>query len=157
MTPSGSPLEAAAGTYRESSPRQRSTGGPPAVVPATRGLPATVWNAVSAAVGAVMGLLPHVLHHVGLLAGAALVTGVTGNRAFGIAGLLLSIPMLMRLHRRFRTWKAPAAAIAVFAVAFSLSAFVVGPALTDDRAQPVQPPTPPSGPGPAGHDSHHGG
>jgi hypothetical protein len=150
-------VEPAAVTHAEPEPHQRSNGGPTVATPAARGLPATVWNAVSAAAGAVMGLLPHVLHHVGLLAGAALVTGATGNLAFGIVGLLLSIPMLRRLHRRFRTWKAPAAAVAVFAVAFSLSAFVVGPALSDDRAEPAQRPTPPSGPSLAGHDSHHNG
>lgn len=37
-------------------------------VPADRGVLATVWNAITAAVGGIMGLVPHVLHHVGLLA-----------------------------------------------------------------------------------------
>ena len=100
---------------------------------------ATLWSAVTAAVGAVMGLLPHLLHHVSFLAGAALVTGVGGNLLFGALGLLLSVPLLRRLYRRFGTWKAPAVAVAVFAIMFSLSAFVIGPAISG---------TDPAGPGP---------
>lgn len=60
---------------------------------------ATLWNAVTAAVGAVMGLLPHLLHHVSIFAGAVLVTGVGGNLLFGALGLLLSVPLLRRLYR----------------------------------------------------------
>jgi hypothetical protein len=111
-----------------------------------------VWGAVSAAIGAVMGLLPHVLHHVGLLAGAALVTGVAGNLLFGAVGLLLSIPLLRRLHHRFGTWKAPAIAVALFAMMFALSALVIGPAISDDADQPDVPVRTPT---PSEHDSHH--
>ena len=57
-----------------------------------------------------MGLVPHVLHHVGIIAGAALVTGVGGNLLFGVLGLVMSVPLLRRLYRRFHTWKAPASA-----------------------------------------------
>lgn len=102
-----------------------------------RGPLAALWNAVTAAVGAVMGLLPHLLHHVSFFAGAALVTGVGGNLLFGALGLLLSLPMLRRLYRRFGTWKAPTAAVAVFAVMFSLSAFVIGPAISDTDPEPT--------------------
>lgn len=97
----------------------------------------TLWSGLTAVVGAGMGLMPHVLHHVSFFAGAALVTGVGGNLAFGALGLLFSIPLLRRLHRRFRTWKAPAAALAVFSVMFSLSAFVIGPAISGDDPAPA--------------------
>ena len=65
-----------------------------------------------------------------LVAGAALFTGVTGNALFAVLGLLTSLPLLRRLHRRFDTWRAPAVALAAFAVMFSLSAFVIGPAIS---------------------------
>lgn len=107
-------------------------------LPATeRGVVATVWSGLTAVVGAAMGLVPHVLHHVSFFAGAALVTGLGGNLAFGALGLLLSMPLLRRLYRRFRTWKAPATALVVFATMFSLSAFVIGPAISGDDAPPA--------------------
>lgn len=102
-----------------------------------RGRLATLWNGITAAVGAVMGLLPHLLHHVSFFAGAALVTGVGGNLVFGALGLLLSVPMLRRLYRRFGTWKAPTVAVAVFAVMFSLSAFVIGPSISGTDREPA--------------------
>lgn len=108
--------------------------------PGRRGFAATVWSGLTAVVGAVMGLVPHVLHHVSFFAGAALVTGVGGNLAFGALGLLFSVPLLRRLYRRFRTWKAPAVALVVFATMFSLSAFVIGPAISgDDDPAPAPP------------------
>ena len=119
-----------------------------------RGVVATVWSGLTAVVGAVMGLLPHVLHHVSFLAGAALVTGVGGNLAFGVLGLLFSIPLLRRLHRRFRTWKAPAAALVVFAAMFSLSAFVIGPAISGDDPPPPAP-APGQSVSPEEHEQHH--
>jgi hypothetical protein len=118
-----------------------------------RGVVATVWSGLTAVVGAVMGLLPHVLHHVSFFAGAALVTGVGGNLAFGALGLLFSVPLLRRLHRRFRTWKAPAAALVVFAAMFSLSAFVIGPAISGDDTPPA--PTPDETVSPDEHKQHH--
>ena len=117
-----------------------------------RGRLAALWNAVTAAVGAVMGLVPHLLHHISFLAGAALVTGVGGNLLFGALGLLLSVPLLRRLYRRFQTWKAPAVAVAVFAVMFSLSAFVIGPAISDTDPEPAPGPTEPIDPD---HREHH--
>jgi hypothetical protein len=96
------------------------------------------------AIAGVLGLVPHVLHHVGLLAGVALVSGTGGTIAFAILGLLLSVPLLIRLYRRYDTWRAPAIALAVFAVMFSLSSFVIGPAISGD-----------SGSAPAGHEQHH--
>lgn len=90
----------------------------------------TLWNGLTGAVGVVTGLAPHVLHHVGLLAGTALVAGAGGTALFGVIGVVASIPMLRRLKRRFRSWWAPAIALAVFAVMFSVSAFVVGPRIS---------------------------
>lgn len=114
---------------------------------------AAVWNAVTAVIATVMGLAPHVLHHIGLFAGAAFVVGVGGNLLFGALGLLLSIPLLRRLHRRFGTWKAPALAVAVFAVMFSISAFVIGPAISS--SEPAEAPQPAGTPSPAEHSAHH--
>lgn len=114
-----------------------------------------------AAIGTVMGLLPHVLHHASLLAGAALVTGLGGNLLFAAAGLLLSVPLLRRLYRRFDTWKAPAIAVAVFAVMFALSALVIGPAISGGSPTDSQPGTPTNPTSPAGtpspdeHSGHH--
>jgi VIT1/CCC1 family predicted Fe2+/Mn2+ transporter len=120
-----------------------------------RSVLATAWSAVTALVGGIMGLLPHLLHHVGLLGGAVLVTGATGNVVFAVLGLVLSLPLLRRLYRRFGTWKAPALALAVFALMFSLSAFVIGPAINNDNPSPDRPPA--QTPGPDDHEGHHGG
>ena len=87
-----------------------------------------VWNALVGAIGLLVGLLPHVLHHVTLLAGTALVAGSGGTALFGALGLLASVPFLLRLHRRFGTWRAPAIGLLVGAALFSLSTFVIGPA-----------------------------
>ena len=38
--------------------------------------------------------------------------------------------MLRRVYRRFGTWRAPAVGLVVFAVMFTLSAFVIAPAIT---------------------------
>lgn len=122
----------------------------------------TVWrlkvagarDAVSAGVGVLMGLVPHVMHHIGLLAGAALVTGVIGNAAFFAVGLVLSIPLLRRLYRRFHTWLAPTVAIVVFAALFSLSALVIGPAISGDPASDTGPTSPAQTPS-QDHGEHH--
>lgn len=99
-----------------------------------------VRDTVSAVLGAALGLLPHVMHHVSLFAGALVVTGAGGNLLFGALGLLMSVPLLRRLLRRFGTWKAPALALAVFVALFSLSTFVIGPALNGDAAATPDPP-----------------
>lgn len=98
------------------------------------GLLARSWRWISAAFGTLLGLLPHLLHHTSLIFGAALVTGTGGNVLFGALGLLFSVPLLRRLYRRFKTWKAPAIAVAVFVAMFSVSAFVIGPAISDGLA-----------------------
>jgi predicted PurR-regulated permease PerM len=93
-------------------------------------------------IGTVVGLAPHVLHHIGLLAGTALIAGTSGTVLFGVAGLAASIPLLQRLRRRFRTWWAPVVGLAVFAAMFSLSAFVTGPAIGGGGELPSDQPSP---------------
>lgn len=112
-----------------------------------------LWHAVVGPLGLVMGLLPHVLHHIGLLAGTALVAGSGGTVLFGALGLLASVPMLIRLYRRFGSWVAPALGLAVFAAMFSLSAFVIGPAISGFTGGDAPGPAPPADHAP----SHTGG
>src|SRR5512134_2762654 len=102
------------------------------------GIARGAWGVLVAAWAGFIGLLPHVLHHVGPLAGAALLAGAVGTALFAAIGFVAAIPFLLRLHRRFRSWRAPAIALAVFAVMFSLSSFVVGPAISGDDS-PAQP------------------
>jgi hypothetical protein len=106
----------------------------------------------SGAVAAVSGIAPHVLHHVGPLAGTALLAGAGGTVLFGVAGFALSIPMLLRLRRRFGTWAAPAVASVIFTGVYLVSTLIVGPALTAERGA-VTAPT--SSPVPSGHLGHH--
>lgn len=121
-----------------------------AALPA-RSLAGRLWSALLAAWGAFVGLLPHVLHHVGPLAGAALLAGATGRALFALVGFVAAIPFLLRLRRRFGSWRAPALALAVFAAMFSLSSFVVGPAIAGGGD-----PAPPGGGQPGdGHAGHH--
>lgn len=115
----------------------------------------TAWAGARAAAGALLGLVPHVMHHIGILAGAALLTGVFGNSLLYAIGLLLSIPLLNRLRKRFGTWKAPAVGVAVFTAMFLLSALVVGPAISRSSIPPA--PQTSAGPTNGDHASHHGG
>ncbi len=89
-----------------------------------------LWNALVALWAAITGIAPHVLHHVGPLAGAAVVSGVVGTALFGAVGLLATVPLLLRLRRRFGSWLAPAIALMVFVSVFTVSTVVVGPRLT---------------------------
>lgn len=116
------------------------------------GLLAKAWRSVSAVFGALLGLLPHLLHHTGLIFGAALVTGTGGNLLFGALGLLFSVPLLRRLYIRFKTWKAPAIALVIFVAMFSLSAFVIGPAISGGSSG--EPPSPGQTPDHSGHTGH---
>lgn len=116
------------------------------------GFLAKTWRLISAGFGALLGLLPHVLHHTGLIFGAALVTGTGGNLLFGALGLLLSLPLLRRLYLRFKTWKAPAIALIIFVAMFSLSAFVIGPAISGDSSG--QTPSPGQTPDHSEHAGH---
>lgn len=112
--------------------------------------------ALAATGAAILGAAPHLLHHAGPLAGAALLAGVTGKVLFGVIGLALSIPMLRRLHRRSDSWRLPAGVLAVMAVVFVFSSFVIGPALTGSsdtgNSGGASPATPAQ---PSGHESHH--
>lgn len=116
----------------------------------------TAWASIRAAIGALLGLVPHVMHHIGILAGAALLSGVVGNTVLYALGLLLSIPLLNRLRKRFGTWKAPAIGTAVFTGMFLLSALVIGPAINRAATGPEPPAPPPSASTTADHDQHHG-
>lgn len=111
----------------------------------------TLATVSSGAVAAISGIAPHVLHHVGPLAGTALLAGAGGTVLFGLAGFALSIPMLLRLRRRFGTWAAPAVASAIFTGVYLFSALVIGPALTADPADAVQTPAPLA----SDHADHH--
>lgn len=93
-----------------------------------------VWTVVTGAMGGVVGLAPHVLHHIGPLVGTALVAGAGGTALFGLLGLAASVPMLIRLRRRFSSWWAPAVALGVFAAMFLISSFVIGPLISSPPA-----------------------
>jgi hypothetical protein len=110
------------------------------------------WAALVGAWGALVGLAPHLIHHVGPPAGAALVAGAGGTALFAAIGLLAGVPFLVRLRRRFGGWRAPAVALAAFAVTFSLSSLVVGPAIAG-----AGPPVAPGAglEGPTDHAGHH--
>ena len=112
---------------------------------------------VSTATAAVLGLLPHILHHVGPLAGAALFAGATGSLLFGAIGFAAAIPFLRRVRRHCGNWRVPAGILAAMAVAFSLSTFVLGPAITGsgDDGDSGSSKSAPAGENPAGHDGHH--
>jgi hypothetical protein len=88
-----------------------------------------LWDSRVGGIGLAMGLLPHVMHHVGFLVGTALIAGAGGTTLFGVLGFLVSIPMLLRLRRRFGTWKAPAIGLLIFIAMFSFSTFVIGPTM----------------------------
>jgi hypothetical protein len=103
-----------------------------------RGLLARIGAAFSAAIGALAGIAPHVLHHVGPIAGAALLTGAGGTVLFGAIGFLLTAPMLLRLKSRFGTWLAPGIALAIFAAVFTVSTLWIGPAIRGDDGNPVE-------------------
>jgi hypothetical protein len=100
-----------------------------------RGL-ARVRAALAGLGAALLGAAPHVLHHVGPLAGAALLAGATGKLLFGALGFLLAIPMLRRLRRRTGSWRVPGGALALMAVVFAFSSLVFGPALTGGMSLP---------------------
>ena len=128
-----------------------------AVAPALRAkaLAARLWAGIVAAFGFVAGLAPHVLHHVGPLAGAALLAGFGGKALFFALGLALSAPMLVRLYRRFGTPVAPALAVVAFAAVFTFSSLVVAPRLTGSEKAPAPAIGQPSAP--SGHTGHHEG
>jgi peptidoglycan/LPS O-acetylase OafA/YrhL len=87
--------------------------------------------AVLAAWAATTGAAPHVLHHVGPLAGTAVVAGAGGRLLFGLLGFVATIPLLRRLRRRTGGWRAPALALTAFVGVFTLSTLFLGPALRE--------------------------
>lgn len=103
--------------------------------PERRSLATRVWAVVLAAWAALTGIAPHVLHHVGPLAGAAFLAGAGGRLLFAAIALVVSIPFLLRIYRRFRTWVAPAIALGAMTVTFSLSTFVIGPAISGESSK----------------------
>ena len=121
-----------------------------AVAVEARLLAGRAWSGLVAVWGGFIGLLPHVLHHVGPLAGAALLAGTGGTVLFAAIGFVAAVPFLLRLQRRFGSWRAPAIALCVFAVMFSLSSFVIGPAIAGNDQ-----PTRPGIEQPEGHEQHH--
>ena len=104
-----------------------------------RGFAARLWGGVVAFFGVVTGIAPHVLHHVGPLAGAALLAGFAGQALFFALGLALSVPLLLKLYRRFGTLLAPAIAVVAFAAVFTFSSVVVAPRLTGTDESPATP------------------
>lgn len=98
-----------------------------------------VWGGIVAFFGVVTGVASHVLHHIGPLAGAALFAGFGGQVLFFVIGLALSVPLLLRLYRRFGTLIAPAVAVVAFAAVFTFSSVVVAPLLTGSDESPATP------------------
>lgn len=97
----------------------------------------------------VLGVAPHVLHHVGPIAGAALLAGAFGKLLFGAIGFLLMIPMLRRMHDRTGAWRGPALALGAFAIVFVISTVLIGPLITGgDSANDYQA-------APDEHEVHH--
>jgi hypothetical protein len=123
--------------------------------PAKQGISARLWGALAAAWAVVTGVAPHVLHHVGPLAGAALLARVGGKAIFFALGLVLSVPMLRRLYRRFGTPVAPTLAIVAFAVIFTVSSLVIAPRLTGSEQSQQHPGI--EQPTNSDHASHHSG
>ena len=118
---------------------QAAAGTEPAAVPATRSRARVLSDGVLGAGGALLGVAPHVLHHVGFLAGTALVAGSGGTALFAGVGLVASVPLLLRLRRRFNSWRAPAVGLAAVAAMFALSSFVIGPAISGEDPAPTAP------------------
>lgn len=110
----------------------------------------TVWTVITGTVGGVVGLAPHLLHHAGPLVGTALVAGAGGTALFGLLGLVASVPMLVKLKRRFASWWAPVIALALFGGMFALSSFVIGPQISASF-EPAAPEVTDS----VDHDVHH--
>lgn len=115
----------------------------------TRNKLKTLWNGLAGFFGLLAGLAPHVLHHLGLIAGVAFISGTTGTILFGLLGLAATVPLLIKLYHRFNTVLAPLIALSVFVVMFLLSSLIIGPWVRGDRSSPT--PTEPT----YSHASHH--
>jgi hypothetical protein len=75
------------------------------------------------------------------LAGAAVLAGTGGQVLFFVIGIGLATPMLIRLYRRFGTWAAPAIAVLVFAITYTVSSLYIGPLLTGETSTQSEPPS----------------
>lgn len=104
--------------------------------------PARAFSALSAAIGTVAGITPHVLHHIGPIAGAAVLTGTGGSVLFGAIGFGLTVPLLLKLKKRFGTWLAPGVALTLFAIMFTISTLWIGPAIRGDGENEATPSDP---------------
>ena len=111
------------------------------------------WTGAIGLWAAFVALLPHVVHHVLPFVGGALLTGVAGGVVFAAVGVAAMVPFLIGLRRRFGTWMAPFAALALFGAVFVASTVLVGPlvrgALTYGTPDDAYPSVHPS------HPSHH--
>lgn len=116
------------------------------------GIRARLWAGATATIGAISGLAPHVLHHVGPIAGAALIGGAGGTALFAVIGFAVSVPFLLKLRRRFGTWRAPGIALLAFVAVFTFSSLVIGPAIQGDEAPAA---STPARQAPSGHLGHH--
>lgn len=112
--------------------------------------------AVGAAWAATMGVMPHLLHHAGPLAGAAFVAGTTGTLVFGLAAFVFTIPLLRRVRRHRGSWRSPALLLALFVGTWLVSTYVAGPwvrdRLADEPIATLQDSVPA---GDDAHDEHH--
>ena len=99
---------------------------------AASGFLSRLYSVASGAVGAVAGITPHVLHHIGPIAGTALLTGTEGSVLFGAIGLVLTVPLLLKLKKRFDSWTAPGVALGLFAIMFTISTLWIGPWIRGD-------------------------
>lgn len=107
---------------------------------------AAIRGAIATLGAGVLGAAPHVLHHVGPFAGAALLAGTTGKLLFLLAGFVLMLPMALKMRRRSGSWKAPVLVLILFSAVFVISTLVVGPLITGDEADV---------PTAAEHEQHH--
>lgn len=112
--------------------------------------------AIGAIGAAVLGAAPHLLHHVGPLAGAALLAGAAGKLLFGAVGFVLAIPMLRRIRRHAGSWRMPSMALVLMVAIFTFSTVVIGPALTGGDDPPAgKTQREPGASGSPEHDVHH--
>lgn len=109
---------------------------PEPLVDSAKSLLLRVRLALAAVLGTISGIAPHVLHHVGPIAWAAIVSGSTGTVVFGLLGFLLMSPSLLQIKRRFGTWLAPGIAVVVFGVLFAISTVWIGPIIRGELDQP---------------------
>jgi hypothetical protein len=134
-------------------------GRPARPVAAARTFARRVRVVLSAVAAAVLGAAPHVLHHAGPLAGAALLGGATGSLAFGALGVVAAIPILRRVRRRTGSSRLPVALLAAFAFVFAASTALTRSVLSGADRTAERPsagaPARPAGMSLSEHESHH--